>query len=195
MWTDQFDNTANRDAHFATTGPEIWDQTGGRIDGFVCATGTGGSLAGVSRFLKSQNKDVKVFLADPPGSVLYSWVKTGKLERSGSSVTEGIGQGRITANLEGTDIDDAITVPDERSIETVFRLAKREGLFVGSSSALNVVAAGDMARALGPGHTIVTLICDNASRYQSRLFSKSWLEAKGLLDAVPDDCRRMIAYP
>jgi cysteine synthase len=195
VWTNQFDNTHNRLAHYETTGPEIWAQTGGgKLDAFVCATGTGGTLAGTGAFLKEKSAGrVKVFLADPPGSVLYSWVTTGKLERSGSSITEGIGQGRVTDNLAGTLLDGAVAIEDARTIMTVFRLLKDEGLYIGASSALNVVAAGDVARQLGPGHTVVTMVCDGAARYQTRLFSKSWLESKGLYAAVPEDCRHLVS--
>ena len=193
-WTNQFDNTHNRQAHIETTGPEIWQQTGGRVDAFVCATGTGGTLAGVSRFLKQASAGrTKVFLADPPGSVLHSWVQSGRLERSGSSVTEGIGQGRITDNLAGTQLDGSVRIEDTRTVACVFRLLKDEGLFIGASSALNCVAAGDIAAQLGPGHTVVTVIADGAARYQSRLFSRSWLEAKGLYAAVPEDCRHLVS--
>ena len=194
VWTNQFDNTHNRQAHLETTGPEIWAQTGGRVDAFVCATGTGGTLAGVGRFLKQASSGrVKVFLADPPGSVLHSWVQTGRLERAGSSITEGIGQGRVTDNLAGTQLDGSVLIEDARTIACVFRLLKDEGLFVGASSALNCVAAGDVAAKLGPGHTVVTVVCDGAARYASRLFSKKWLESKGLLAAVPEDCRHLVS--
>ena len=193
VWTNQFDNVHNRQAHLETTGPEIWQQTRGRVDAFVCATGTGGTLAGVSRALKeASGRRTKIFLADPPGSVLHSWVQTGKLERSGSSVTEGIGQGRVTDNLAGTVIDGSLLIEDARTIACVFRLLKDEGLFVGASSALNCVAAGDVAAKLGPGHTVVTVVCDGAGRYQSRLFSRKWLEGKGLYSAVPEDCKHLV---
>ena len=193
VWTNQFDNVHNRQAHLETTGPEIWQQTRGRVDAFVCATGTGGTLAGVSRALKEASGGrTKIFLADPPGSVLHSWVQTGKLERSGSSVTEGIGQGRVTDNLAGTAIDGSLLIEDARTIACVFRLLKDEGLFVGASSALNCVAAGDVAARLGPGHTVVTVVCDGAGRYQSRLFSRKWLEGKGLYSAVPEDCKHLV---
>jgi cysteine synthase len=196
VWTNQFDNTDNRLAHFETTGPEIWQQTGGRIDAFVCATGTGGTLAGTGAFLKSASQDrVKVFLADPPGSVLHSWVTTGRLERAGSSITEGIGQGRVTDNLAGTRIDGSFCIPDEDTVSTMFRLLKNEGLFIGASSALNCVAAREVARSLGRGHTIVTIICDSAARYQTRLFSKKWLQGRGLWDSVPDDCKHLVTLP
>lgn len=185
--SNQFDNIDNRLAHYKTTGPEIWKQTNGEVDGFVCATGTGGTLGGISRYLKEQNSNVKVFLADPTGSCLYSWVKTGKLERTGDgSITEGIANGRITSNLEGTPIDDAILVTDDKVISTLFDLLYNEGLYVGTSSALNVVAAIEMAKKLGPNKTVVSILCDDAGRYQSRLFSKKWLESKNLLQHIPE---------
>jgi cysteine synthase A len=196
VWTNQFDNTDNRQAHFLTTGPEIWEQTGGSLDAFVCATGTGGTLAGTGRFLKHASAGaVRVYLADPPGSVLHSWVQTGRLERSGSSITEGIGQGRVTDNLAGTALDGSVLVEDARTIAAVFTLLREEGLFLGASSALNCVAAGDVARLLGPGKTVVTMICDSAARYQTRLFSKSWLQGKGLWEAVPVECRGLVTLP
>lgn len=197
MWTNQFDNVNNRRAHEETTGPELWAQTGGKLDGFVCATGTGGTLAGISRALKAASGgSTKVFLADPPGSVLYSWVTSGgaKMERSGSSITEGIGQGRITDNLADTELDGAIHVPDERTVAMVFRLLAEEGLFLGASSCLNVVAAYDMAQRLGPGKVVSTVLCDGAARYQSRLFSRSWLEDKGLFEAVAPEHRHLVAF-
>jgi cysteine synthase A len=193
VWTNQFDNTANRDIHFETTGPEIWEHTEGRIDAFTCATGTGGTLAGVARYLKQQNSNVRVFLADPPGSVLHSFVQRGVLEREGSSITEGIGQGRITANLKGALIDDSVRIEDARTVAMIFRLLKDEGLFLGASTCLNAVAAHDVAVKMGPGHTVVTILCDGAGRYASRLFSKTWLQSKGLYDAVPDDCKHLVS--
>jgi len=187
------DNTDNRLAHYETTGPEIWAQTGGKLDAFVCATGTGGTLAGTGRYLKEVSGGrVKVFLADPPGSVLHSWVQTGKLERTGSSITEGIGQGRVTDNLKGTTLDGSVLVEDARTVEAVYALLRTEGLYIGASSALNCVAAGDVARKLGKGATVVTMVCDGAHRYASRLFSRKWLEGKGLLAAVPKDCQHLI---
>ncbi|RHY38252.1 hypothetical protein DYB34_002943 [Aphanomyces astaci] len=196
VWTNQFDNVANRLAHTKTTGPEIWEQTEGNIDAFTCATGTGGTLAGTGIYLKQKNPNVKIVLADPPGSVLFNFVKNGVLERQGTgSVTEGIGQGRVTENLKDSPIDDAVHVEDHRSINMVFRLLKDEGIFVGASSGLNVVAACDVAKSIGPGSTVVTILCDSASRYQSRLFSRSWLESKGLFDAVPEDCRHLVTLP
>ncbi|MFO1406108.1 MAG: cysteine synthase A [Steroidobacteraceae bacterium] len=179
---NQFDNTANRDAHHRTTGPEIWRDTGGRIDAFVCATGTGGTLGGVSRHLKQQKPSVRIVLADPMGSALYHWVKTGTLKSEGSSaVTEGIGIGRVTANLEGSPIDDAVRVEDPAIVETGYRLLHEEGLFLGGTSATNVAAAGQVARSLGPGHTIVTILCDGGHKYLSRFWSREYLQTKGLL--------------
>lgn len=192
MASMQFDNIANRDAHIKTTGPEIWQQTEGKLDGFICSTGTGGTLAGVTRYLKEvSNGKVKCFLADPPGSVLYSYIKSGGklMDRQGGSITEGIGQGRVTENLkpeiEGGLIDDSVFVSDEESILMVYRMLDEEGIYLGASSALNVAAAVKMAEQLGQGHRIVTMMCDSAAKYQTRLFSKSWLESKGLYDSIP----------
>jgi cysteine synthase A len=184
IWANQFDNTANRDAHERTTGPEIWEQTEGRIDAFVTATGTGGTLGGVSRYLKSRNSKVLTVLADPQGSSLYHWLRNGELKATGpGSVTEGIGIGRVTANLEGSPIDDALHITDVECVRTVFSLLRDEGLFLGSTSGVNVAAAAQIARRLGPGHTIVTMLCDTGAKYQSRLFNRKWLAEKGLLDA------------
>ncbi|KAF1991259.1 cysteine synthase [Aulographum hederae CBS 113979] len=200
VWTNQFDNTANRQAHIETTGPEIWAQTQGRIDAFTCSTGTAGTLAGVTRFLKEKSGGtVKSFLADPPGSVLYSYISSGgKLEdRSGSSITEGIGQGRVTDNLK-PDIDlldGALHISDEKSIEMVYRCLDEEGLYLGASSCLNVVAAKEVAEKLGPGHTVVTMLCDGAYRYADRLFSRKWLEEKKLLTAIPKHLEKYIVLP
>jgi cysteine synthase len=181
IWSNQFDNTANRRAHVRTTGPEIWAQTGGRIDAFVSATGTGGTFAGVTEFLKFRRPGVRCVLADPPGSSLYAWVRTGTLAATGSgSVTEGIGIGRVTANLQGAAIDDAVHVEDADTVRCVYRLLREEGLFLGSTSGLNVAAAVRVARELGPGHTVVTILCDGGDRYQSRLYNRDWLEQKGL---------------
>ena len=181
VWGNQFDNTANRDAHYATTGPEIWRQTHGRIDAFVCATGTGGTLGGVSRALKQFDARVRCVLADPMGSSLYQWVRTGELRSEGTSaVTEGIGIGRVTANLEGSPIDDAVRIEDAEVVETAYRLLDDEGLFLGGTSGVNVAAAVRVARDLGPGHTIVTILCDVGVRYLSRLYDRDWLAAKGL---------------
>jgi len=185
IWGNQFDNTANRDAHFATTGPEIWRQTDGRIDAFVCATGTGGTLGGVSRALKAADPRVRCVLADPMGSALYQWVRSGELRSEGSSsVTEGIGIGRVTANLEGSPIDDAVRVEDREVVATTYRLLHREGLFLGGTSGVNVAAAVEVARRLGPGHVIVTILCDVGVRYLSRIYDRGWLAAKGLADAA-----------
>ena len=200
VWTDQFDNTANRRAHIETTGPEIWHQTGGKVDAFTCATGTGGTLAGVTRYLKDiSNHRVKSFLADPPGSVLHSYISSGgKLtERSGSSITEGIGQGRITSNLK-PDIDlldGSLHISDEKTIEMVYRCLDEEGLYLGASSCLNVVAAKEVAEKLGRGHTVVTILCDGAYRYAERLFSRKWLQEKNLLQAIPQKLERYIVLP
>ena len=180
IWAQQFDNVVNRQAHYETTGPEIWRDTQGRVDAFVSAVGTGGTLAGTARFLKEQKPAVKIVLADPVGSALYSWVKTGELKAEGSSITEGIGTTRITANFEGTPVDDAVQVDDQRAVSMVYRLLREEGLYVGGSSGINVVAAVDIARQLGPGHTIVTLLCDRGSLYFQRLFNPQWLREKGL---------------
>ncbi|RCI11463.1 hypothetical protein L249_7199 [Ophiocordyceps polyrhachis-furcata BCC 54312] len=201
VWTDQFDNVANRQAHIDSTGPEIWAQTGGKMDAFVCATGTGGTLAGVTRFLKEKSGGaVRCYLADPPGSVLYSVITSdGKSkERTGTgSITEGIGQGRVTENLKPDLelLDGAFHVPDEETIAMVYRCLDEEGLYLGASTALNVVAARDVARKLGPRHTVVTILCDGAYRYADRLFSRSWLAEKKLLDAIPKPLQRYIALP
>jgi cysteine synthase A len=185
IWGNQFDNTANRDAHEQTTGPEIWEQTGGKVDAFVAATGTGGTLGGISRYLKKQNPKVRITLADPQGSSLYHWLRHGELKATGSgSITEGIGIGRVTANLEGSPIDDALHVTDIECVRTVYQLLRDEGLFLGSTSGVNVAAAVQIAQQLGPGHTIVTILCDNGAKYQSRLFNRKWLAEKGLLDAA-----------
>jgi cysteine synthase A len=186
IWSNQFDNTANRDTHRATTGPEIWAQTAGRIDAFVAATGTGGTLAGTSEFLKSQSPGVRCVLADPPGSSLYEYFRTGTLKATGSgSITEGIGIARITANLKDAPIDGAVHVPDADTVRWVYRLLQDEGLFLGSTSGINVAAAVQVARQLGPGHTIVTVLCDGGAKYQSRLFNRAWLEEKGLAAFAP----------
>ncbi|KAG6821008.1 hypothetical protein H0H93_008637, partial [Arthromyces matolae] len=190
IWTDQFDNTANAYAHYTSTGPEIWEQTQGELDGFICATGTGGTLAGTGRYLKEKSGGkTQIWLADPPGSVLTSYIQSGgKLsERNGSSITEGIGQGRVTDNLATfvNELSGAFTVPDEKSIAMVFELLHTEGLYVGASSALNVVAAVELAGKLGKGSKVATILCDGAYRYQSRLFSKAWLKSKSLENAIP----------
>lgn len=186
IWAMQFDNLANRRAHIEMTGPEIWEQTNGKVDAFVAATGTGGTLAGTGIALKEKNPDVKIVLADPMGSVLYNYVKTGELTREGNSVTEGIGNGRITANVEGAPIDDAIQVEDPYAVELVYRLLDEEGLYLGGSSGINVGAAVKLAKELGPGHTIVTILCDSGQRYQSRLFNPEWLKEKDLYQYLPE---------
>jgi cysteine synthase A len=185
VWANQFDNTANRDAHEQTTGPEIWEQTGGRIDAFVASTGTGGTLGGISRFLKKQSEQIKVFLADPQGSSLFEWIRHGELKATGpGSITEGIGIGRVTANLDGSPIDDALHVTDIDCVRMVYRLLREEGLFLGSTSGINVAAAVQIAQRLGPGHTIVTILCDGGGKYHSRLFNRKWLAEKGFSDAA-----------
>jgi len=180
VWANQFDNVANRQAHIETTGPEIWEQTGGEVHGFVCAVGTGGTLAGTGMALKAHNSAVKIALADPMGAALYSWYTQGVLASSGSSITEGIGQGRITRNLEDAPIDMAFQIPDEEAIPLVFDLLEHEGLCLGGSSGINVAGAIRLAQVLGPGHTIVTILCDYGTRYQSKLFNPGFLRAKGL---------------
>ena len=187
IWSNQFDNTANRDAHAHTTGPEIWAQTQGRVDAFVAATGTGGTLAGVATYLKSQRREIRCVLADPPGSSLYEYIRSGTLKATGSgSITEGIGIGRVTANLAGAPIDAALHVEDGETVACVYRLLREEGLFLGSTSGINVAAAVRVARQLGPGHTVVTVLCDGGARYQSRLFNREWLQAKGLASYAPE---------
>lgn len=180
VWANQFDNLANREGHRLTTGPEIWHQTAGRVDAFTCACGTGGTLAGVSLALKLRKPEVSIVLADPEGSGLYGWVKSGDLSVSGSSITEGIGQSRVPANLEGIAVDDAVRIGDAEALEQVFDLMIHEGLCVGGSAGINVAAAVRIARDLGPGHTIVTVLCDGGARYQSKLFNPEFLRGKGL---------------
>lgn len=180
LWANQFDNVANRDTHYRTTGPEIWAQTDGAIDGFTCAVGSGGTLGGVTLALKERNRDVKCVLSDPHGAKLYSWVKTGKLEAEGSSITEGIGQGRITANLEGLSFDDAFRIPDDEALHILFRLVQEEGLCLGGSSGINIAGAIRLAKELGPGATIVTILCDYGNRYASKVYNPEFLRSKGL---------------
>ncbi|KAL2220422.1 hypothetical protein M432DRAFT_543917 [Thermoascus aurantiacus ATCC 26904] len=200
VWTNQFDNTANRQAHIETTGPEIWAQTEGKIDAFTCATGTAGTLAGITRYLKTVSDGrVKSFLADPPGSVLHSYIQSGGklIERTGSSITEGIGQGRVTENLK-PDIDlldGSLYISDEKTIEMVYRCLDEEGLYLGASSALNVVAAKEVAEKLPKGSTVVTILCDGAYRYADRLFSDKWLRSKNLRDAIPKHLEKYIVLP
>ncbi|TRM69601.1 tryptophan synthase beta subunit-like PLP-dependent enzyme [Schizophyllum amplum] len=195
VWTNQFDNVANAGAHYLSTGPEIWEQTQGSLDAFICATGTGGTLAGTGRYLREKSEGrVQIWLADPPGSVLASYVSSGGklMDREGGSVTEGIGQGRITDNTATIikDVTGAFTVPDSKSIAMLYQLLDSEGLYLGASSALNVVAAVELAQKLGKGSTVVTILCDGAYRYQSRIFSKAWLKAKGLEEAIPDHLKK-----
>ncbi len=180
VWANQFDNLANREGHRTTTGAEIWDQTDGRIDAFTCACGTGGTLAGVGMALKARNPKVKIILADPEGSGLYGWVKSNDLSIAGSSITEGIGQSRVPENLTGAPIDDAVRIPDSEALEQIFDLLIHEGLSVGGSAGINIAAAIRVARNLGPGHTIATILCDGGSRYQSKLFNPDFLRSKNL---------------
>ena len=180
IWANQFDNTANRDGHYRTTGPEIWEQTHGKVDGFVSAVGSGGTLAGVAMGLRDKNKDVQIALADPYGAALYSWYKTGELKSEGSSITEGIGQGRVTANLEGLKVDHAFQIPDAEALEIIFDLVQHEGLCMGGSTGINIAGAIRLARELGPGKTIVTLLCDHGSRYQSKIFNPAFLRERDL---------------
>jgi cysteine synthase len=188
LWANQFDNTANYAFHLTTTGPEIWAQTEGRIDGFICAVGTGGTLAGVGRALKARDNRVRVGLADPAGSALYNHFTHGELRADGNSITEGIGNGRVTKNLAEAVVDHAFQLPDSESIPLVFRLLQEEGLLLGGSSGVNVAGAIRLARALGPGHTIVTILCDSGLRYRARLFNAEFLESKCL--PVPEFLRR-----
>ena len=180
LYANQWDNHANREAHIQSTGPEIWSQTDGRIDGFTCAVGTGGTLAGVGMYLKQKNPNVVVAAADPMGAAIYSWIKTGELAGSGSSITEGIGQGRVTGNLEGAPIDDAFQIPDAEMLPIIYDLLQHEGLLMGGSTGINVAGAIRLAQALGPGKTIVTVLCDSGARYHSKLFNPEFLRTKGL---------------
>ena len=180
IWANQFDNTANRDGHAATTGPEIWQQTDGKVDAFTCACGSGGTLAGVSMALKALKPEVRIVLADPEGSALFGWVKHNDMTVQGSSVTEGIGQGRVPGNLVDVSIDDAVRIPDAEALHQVYDLLWHEGISVGGSAGLNVAAAMRVAREMGPGHTIVTILCDGGARYQSKLFNPEFLMSKHL---------------
>ncbi|TXL81775.1 cysteine synthase A [Vineibacter terrae] len=180
IWANQFDNVANRDGHFATTGPEIWDQTDGKVDGFTCAVGSGGTLGGVSLALKERNPKIKIALADPMGAALYSWYTRQELKAEGSSITEGIGQGRVTANLEGVAVDLAYQITDEEALPYIFDLVQHEGLVLGSSSAINIAGAVRLAKELGPGKVIVTILADGGQRYQSKLFNPAFLREKNL---------------
>jgi cysteine synthase A len=180
FWANQWDNTANRDGHLRSTGPEIWEQTQGQVDGFTCAIGTGGTLSGVSMFLKKQNQKIRIAVADPMGAAMYHWFKEGELKSEGSSITEGIGQGRVTKNIEGAPVDDAYQIPDSEALPIIFSLAKDEGLILGGSSGINVAGAIRLAKDLGPGHTVVTILADSGTRYQSKLFNSAFLRGKGL---------------
>lgn len=180
IWAQQFDNVANRDWHAQTTAQEIWDQTGGRLDGFVCAVGSGGTLGGVSNGLKRHNRDVQIGIADPGGAALYGYYHDGELKSEGSSITEGIGQSRVTANLEGVTVDRAYRISDEEALPIIFDLVTEEGLCLGGSSGVNIAGAMRMAREMGPGHTIVTVLCDHGQRYMSKLYNPAFLKEKGL---------------
>ena len=180
IWANQFDNVANRQAHFETTGPEIWDQTGGKLDGFVCAVGSGGTLGGIALYLKERNPDIVIGLADPMGAALYNYFAHGELKAEGSSITEGIGQGRITANLEGVPIDVPFQIPDDEALPIIFDLVFEEGHVLGGSSGINIAGAIRLAERLGPGHTIVTILCDYGTRYVSKLFNPEFLRTKDL---------------
>lgn len=180
IWANQFDNVANRQAHIEMTGPEIWAQTDGKVDGFICAVGTGGTLAGTGMALKERNKDVQIGIADPMGAALYNFYKHGELKAEGTSITEGIGQGRITANLEDAPIDHAFQIPDAEALPIVFDLLMKEGLCLGGSSGINIAGAIRLAKEMGPGHTIVTVLCDYGTRYQSKMFNPAFLREQGL---------------
>ena len=181
IWANQFDNVANRQAHYETTGPEIWQQTDGKIDAWIAATGTGGTYAGGALFFKEKNPAIQCVVADPMGSGLYSYVKTGEIKPEGNSITEGIGNSRITANMQDAPIDDAIQIDDHEVVRIVYQLLHKDGLFMGGSVGINVGAAVSLAKKMGPGHTIVTVLCDGGGRYQSRLYNRAWLKEKGLL--------------
>ncbi len=195
VWANQFDNVANRDGHFRTTGPEIWEQTDGKVDAFICAVGTGGTLAGVGMALKARNKDVKIGLVDPFGAALYSYYTAGVLKAEGSSITEGIGQGRITANLEGAPVDISYRIPDREAVALLFDLLEHEGLCLGGSSGINVAGAVCMARELGPGHIVATVLADYGTRYQSRLFNPEFLRSKDLPVPAWLERRSTLAIP
>jgi cysteine synthase len=180
IWANQFDNLANRRAHYETTGPEIWDETEGKVDAFTCSVGTGGTLSGVGIALKERNPDVKIYLSDAMGSALYSWARTGELKAEGNSITEGIGNSRVTKNLEGTPLDGAFQIPDGEALPVLFDLVVEEGLILGGSTGINVCGAIRLARELGPGHTVVTILADSGTRYQSKLFNPEFLRSKEL---------------
>ena len=180
VWANQFDNTANMKGHYETTGPEIWEQTNGKVDGFVCSSGTGGTIAGVSSFLKEKNKNIKIYLSDPTGSSLYNYLENGELKSEGSSITEGIGSSRITANFAKATIDGAFSISDHESLPVLFDLIEKEGLSLGTSCGVNIAGAIRLGKLLGPGKTIVTILCDKSDKYNSKLFNKSFLQEKGL---------------
>ena len=180
VWANQFDNTANMKGHYETTGPEIWEQTDGKVDGFVCSSGTGGTIAGVSSFLKEKNKDIKIYLSDPSGSSLYNYVENGELKSEGNSITEGIGSSRITANFAKATIDGAFSISDHESLPVLFDLIEKEGLSLGTSCGVNIAGAIRLGKLIGPGKTIVTILCDKSDKYNSKLFNKSFLQEKGL---------------
>lgn len=180
VWANQFDNVANREAHVRTTGPEIWEQTGGKVDGFICAVGSGGTLAGVAQALREKKPDVQIGLADPHGAALYKWYTDGELKAEGSSISEGIGQGRVTENLVGLTVDRPYRISDEEMLLAIYDLVEHEGLVMGGSTGINVAGAMRMARDMGPGHTIVTVLCDHGQRYQSKIYNPAFLEEKGL---------------
>jgi len=180
VWANQFDNTANMKGHYETTGPEIWEQTDGKVDGFVCSSGTGGTIAGVSSFLKEKNKDIKIYLSDPSGSSLYNYVENGELKSEGNSITEGIGSSRITANFAKATIDGAFSISDHESLPVLFDLIEKEGLSLGTSCGVNIAGAIRLGKLLGPGKTIVTILCDKSDKYNSKLFNKPFLQEKGL---------------
>ncbi|MEM1192377.1 MAG: cysteine synthase A [Pseudomonadota bacterium] len=180
LWANQFDNTANRETHYRTTGQEIWTQTDGKVDGFTCAVGSGGTLAGVTQALKEHNRDIQCVLTDPMGAKLFSWVKSGTLVAEGTSITEGIGQGRVTGNLNGMAFDDAFRATDNEALDIIFKLVEEEGLCLGGSAGINIAGAVKLAKQLGPGHTIVTILCDYGNRYASKLFNRDFLEGKDL---------------
>ena len=180
VWANQFDNTANAKGHYETTGPEIWEQTDGQIDGFVCASGTGGTIGGVSNYLKEKNKDVKIYLSDPSGSSLYNYITSGELKSEGGSITEGIGSSRVTANFAEAKIDGAFSIDDHESLPILYELIKNEGLSLGTSCGVNIAGAIRLAKKLGPGKTIVTILCDKSDKYNSKMFNKKFLQEKGL---------------
>ena len=180
VWANQFDNTANSKGHYETTGPEIWEQTDGKIDGFVCSSGTGGTIGGVSSFLKEKNKDIKIYLSDPTGSSLYSYIENGELKSEGGSITEGIGSSRVTANFAKAKIDGAFSISDHESLPVLFDLIEKEGLSLGTSCGVNIAGAIRLGKLLGPGKTIVTILCDKSDKYNSKMFNKSFLKEKGL---------------